>query len=110
MSDQEPEDRQELVDFLKTHGWDDQKANRFLDDQVGIRQLQIPSRCLLDVLQEVCQEGIPVGEIRINFLVPDGNWEAFRKRAEAAIAKHGGFLFTPEEKAALSQIAPETIN
>ena len=105
-----PEDRQELVDFLKAHGWDDEKANQFLDDKVGIRMLQIPGKCLLDVLQAVCKEGIPMGTVPVQFLVPDGNWDAFKAAAEAAIAKHGGFIFTPEENAALSGFDPETIN
>ncbi len=114
MSNHDQDDRQELIDFLRSHGWDDQKANRFLDDQVGVRRLQIPGRCLLDVLREVCQEGIPIsdesGGIWISFLVPSGNWEAFKQRAEAAIAKHGGFLLTSEEGAALSQITPKLLN
>jgi len=105
-----PEDRQESLDFLKSHGWDEEKANRFLDDKIGIRILRIPGKCLLDVLKEVCQEGIPTGEIQVEFLVPSGNWDAFKQRAEGAIAKHGGFVFTPEEKAAWVGDGPKTIN
>lgn len=103
-------DRQKLVEFLKSHGWDDEKANKFLDDKVGIRMLSIPGKSLLDVLQAVCQEGIPVGTITVSFLVPMGNWDAFKKTAEAAIAKHGGFVFTPEEKAMLSGAGSDTLN
>lgn len=102
------DERQELVDFLKAHGWDDEKSNQFLDDKVGTRQLQIPGKCLLDVLQAVCKEGIPFGTVAVNFLVPEGNWDAFKAAAEAAIAEHGGFVFSPEEKAALADIDPET--
>lgn len=102
-------DRAELLKFLKEHGWDEEKSERFLEDTVGTRVLQIPGKCLMDVLKEVCQEGIPVGDITVAFLVPQGNWDAFKQRAADAIAKHGGFVFTPEEKAALSNL-PETVH
>jgi hypothetical protein len=102
------ETREDLVAFLKEHGWDEEKANKFLNDKVGVRQLQVPGKCLLDILQAVCKEGIPFGTVTVNFLVPDGNWDNFKASAEASIAKHGGFIFTPEEKAALSGMGAET--
>lgn len=95
------EDRQEFVDLLKRHGWNEEKAEAFLDDKVGIRMLRIPGEALLDVLQAVCKEGIPAGDVEVAFLVPEGGWEAFKSAAEMAIAKHGGFVFNPEEKASL---------
>ncbi len=95
MSDKEKCDQQWSRDFLKSHGWNDEKAERFLNDKVGTITLQIPGNVLMDVLREVCQEGIPTGTIRVNFLVPNGNWDAFKKRAEEAIARRGGFLLTP---------------
>ena len=97
--DQDNDDRQELLDFLKEHGWDEEKSNRFLNGRAGVQVLQIPGRCLLDVLQEACQEGIPIGDINVSFLVPDHSREAFRRRAEKAVAKQGGFVLTREEKA-----------
>lgn len=104
------DDRAELLAFLKEHGWDEEKSEKFLEDRIGTRLLQIPGKCLLSVLKEVCQEGIPVGTITVAFLVPQGNWDAFKKRAEDAIAKFGGFVFTPEEKAALANVDPETVH
>jgi hypothetical protein len=102
------ETREGLVEFLKSHGWDDEKANKFLDDKVGVRQLQIPGQHLLDVLQAVCKEGIPFGTITVSFLVPDGNWDVFKASVEASIGKHGGFVFTPEEQASLAGLGAET--
>lgn len=102
-------DRAELIKFLKEHGWTEEKSEQFLNDRVGTVLLQIPGKCLLDVLKEVCQEGIPMGTIDVAFLVPQGNWDAFKKRAKDAIAKHGGFVLTPEEQAVLSD-TPETMH
>ncbi len=105
-----PEDRQESLDFLKSHGWDEEKANRFLDDKVGFRDLRIPAVCLRSVLEAVCQEGISVGLIKVSFMIPKSNSDAFKAAAEAAMAKYEGFVFTPEEKAAWVGDGPRTIN
>jgi len=94
--------RQELVDFLKSHGWDEEKANRLLDGQVGVCHVQIPGPQLLDVLQELVKEGIPIGRTPISFMVPRDNWDNFKETAQRAIAKHGGFVLTPEEDAAIA--------
>jgi hypothetical protein len=104
------DDREELIKFLQEHGWSREKSEAAMDDTMGIRLLQIPGKCLLDVLKEVTQEGIPTGTIQVAFLVPGKGWDAFKKRAEVAIAKHGGFVFTPEEKAALANVDPETVH
>jgi len=104
------DDRQELVDFLKGFGWTDEKANAFLNDKVGIVQLQIPGKCLPGVLESVCKEGIPTGTVVVNFMVPTGNRAAFQKAAEISVAKQGGFVFSPEEKARLAGFNPDTIN
>lgn len=103
MTTHDENERQELVDFLKEHGWDEKKANRFLDDKVGLRVLQIPGMRLLDVIQELCQEGIPVGTVSVGFLVPAGNWDAFKERAEKVVAKRGGLVLTLEQQAMLSR-------
>jgi len=102
-------DREELVKFLQEYGWSREKAEAAMADTMGVRLLSIPGKCLLEMLKEVCQEGIPVGDVTVAFLVPQGNWDAFKQRAQDAIAKHGGFVFTPEEKAALADV-PETIH
>lgn len=106
MSDEEKNDRQWSRDFLKSHGWDDEKSERFLNDEVGTIALQIPGNVLLDVLREACQEGIPIGTVRVDFLVPNRNWTVFKERVQEAISKRGGFMLTPEQKAALEGIEP----
>lgn len=98
-SDEKRPDRQELVNYLKEHGWGEEKANELLADKVGLRTLDIPGAHLLDVLKAVCQEGVLIGNVSVLFLVPNKNWEAFRKGAEEAMGKRGGFVVTRGEKA-----------
>lgn len=93
--------------LLKRHGWTEEKAHEFLHTRVGTRQLIIPGTYLLEVLQDVCKEGIPTGQVPVSFLVPEGNWENFAKVAAAASARNGGFLLTSAEKAAMLSSDPD---
>ena len=97
-------DQQDLLDFLKRHGWDEEKAQELLKDKCGLRTLQIPGAYLLDVLQEVSQEGVSIGDTTVLFLVPKKNWTSFQEKAAQAIAKHGGFVVTSEEKALMDSV------
>lgn len=102
--------RQGLVDFLKSYGWDEQKANHFLDSKVVTLRLKIPSQCLTNIVQEISREGIPTGFVEVNFQVPIDNQEAFKKCAREAIAKQGGFFFTSKESTVLANIDTKTVH
>lgn len=101
-------DRDKLIEYLKFFGWSEDKANQFLDDKVGIRALRIPVEYLVDVFKAAIQEGVPFGDVHVQFMVSESNWEAFKSQTEKAINDKGGFLLTEEQEATLYQTDSKT--
>lgn len=112
MSDEgNPEDQAELVKFLTDQGLDEATALEWLKDKIGYQQCQIPARALRDVLNAAVEVGgIPSLPVVVTFMVPMKNTGAFKERLQQALAKHGGFVWTAEEKAALEGRKPEQLN
>lgn len=111
MSEKSPEDIAELVKFLTDQGLDEATAEEWLKDKVVYQQCQVPAKALRDVLNAaVLVGGIPALPVVVTFMVPQKKTGEFKDQLQAALAKHGGFVWTAEEKAALEGLKPEQMN
>lgn len=86
-----PEDREKSIAFVMRYGWSREKAEAMLKDQSILCTLEIPpSVQLIEVLQALCEEGIPAGPVKVTFMLGKSRWHDFQKKAEQAVAKYGG--------------------
>ena len=102
--------RDDYVKLLKDHGWDDEKAEAFLDNKVVYQSIQIPAAGLVRVLNAVTAEGIPLTPTAVTFVIPDGRIEQFNALAREAIAEIGGTVMTREDHEAFAAIDKDTVH
>lgn len=102
MANRSPKDIAALVKELTNQGLTEAEAKEWLEGKVVYQSCQVPAQALRDVLNAaLLAGGIPAFPVEVTFMVPLKKMAEMRKQLEGALAKHGGFVFTAEEKAAL---------
>lgn len=81
---------------MEQTGWDEQRANRFLGNRVGMRELRrIPVDMLPEMLEALKKEAVPVGEVTLQLLIEEENWEKVANIARVVSSRRGGFVLEP---------------
>lgn len=96
--------------LVEDFGWSEEDAAKFLNDKVGVRQIQVNGRMLPAVLEKLCRIGVPFNPVQVQFIVPESRWEEFEKATQEAVAPEGGFVISQAEAALMAKDTPETLN